>query len=120
MKLHAGVGADILSAVDFPYPVVPMFDTITRTGTAPAIRLDFGVTINPDWRKNSFVVDCFDALTSDRPYRPRLSDDEAMKIVMDRRGTMYDPLIVDTFVKIHRDIAPLYFSEWSQRPHVSS
>ena len=24
MKLHAGVGADILSAIDFPYPVVPI------------------------------------------------------------------------------------------------
>ena len=24
MKLHASVGADILSAIDFPYPVVPI------------------------------------------------------------------------------------------------
>jgi HD-GYP domain-containing protein (c-di-GMP phosphodiesterase class II) len=24
MKLHAGIGADILSAIDFPYPVVPI------------------------------------------------------------------------------------------------
>ncbi len=44
------------------------------------------------------VVDCFDALTSDRPYRPQLSEEQAIEILMERRGTMYDPLVVDTFV----------------------
>ncbi len=44
------------------------------------------------------VVDCFDAVTSDRPYRTQLSDEQAIEILMERRGTMYDPLVVDTFV----------------------
>ena len=39
------------------------------------------------------VVDCFDALTSDRPYRPRLTDDAAIEILRSRRGTFYDPAI---------------------------
>ena len=52
------------------------------------------------------MVDCFDALTSDRPYRPRLSDDEALKILDERRGKMYDPLVVDTFSRVHSEIAP--------------
>jgi hypothetical protein len=43
------------------------------------------------------VVDCFDALTSDRPYRPRLDDHAAMQVLLDRRGTMYDPRVVDAF-----------------------
>jgi response regulator RpfG family c-di-GMP phosphodiesterase len=47
------------------------------------------------------VVDCFDALTSDRPYRARLSDQAALAIVAERRGKMYDPLVVDTFLKIY-------------------
>ena len=50
------------------------------------------------------VVDCFDALTSDRPYRPALSDEEAVEILLERRGTMYDPLVVDTFVRVHEGI----------------
>lgn len=37
------------------------------------------------------VVDCFDALTSDRPYRPKLTDEEALDILRDRRGTMSRP-----------------------------
>ena len=32
------------------------------------------------------VVDCFDALTSDRPYRPKLSDADALAILKERRG----------------------------------
>ena len=50
------------------------------------------------------VVDCFDALTSDRPYRRSLSEREAIEILLKRRGNMYDPLVVDTFLKVHRQL----------------
>ena len=36
------------------------------------------------------VVDCFDALTSDRPYRAAMSAQAAFDILLARRGTMYD------------------------------
>jgi hypothetical protein len=55
------------------------------------------------------VVDCFDALTSDRPYRPKLNVEEAFKIIRDQSGTSYDPLIVDAFVKNYSEIAPIAF-----------
>ncbi len=32
------------------------------------------------------------------PYRPSMSDDEAVEILSQRRGRMYDPLVVDEFV----------------------
>jgi diguanylate cyclase (GGDEF)-like protein/putative nucleotidyltransferase with HDIG domain len=106
MKLHAGVGADILSAVDFPYPVVPIVrhhhENWDGTGYPSGLK---GVDI-PIGARILSVVDCFDALTSDRPYRPRLSEEESLKIIVERRGTMYDPLIVDTFVRVHKAIAP--------------
>ena len=50
------------------------------------------------------MVDCFDALTSDRPYRSALSTDAAFDILRARRGTMYEPLVVDTFIRVHRDL----------------
>ena len=50
------------------------------------------------------VVDCFDALTSDRPYRARMGDAEALAIITERRGTMYDPLVVDTFLQIYPEL----------------
>jgi HD-GYP domain-containing protein (c-di-GMP phosphodiesterase class II) len=49
------------------------------------------------------VVDCFDALTSDRPYRKRLDESQAIAILQERRGTMYDPLVVDVFLDMQRN-----------------
>lgn len=101
MKLHASVGADILSAIDFPYPVVPIVrhhhENWDGTGYPSGIK---GTQI-PIGARILAVVDCFDALTSDRPYRTRLSDEDALAILKQRRGTMYDPMVVDTFFRVH-------------------
>jgi putative nucleotidyltransferase with HDIG domain len=106
MKVHASVGADILSSIDFPYPVVPIVrhhhESWDGSGYPDGLR---GSQI-PIGARILSVVDCFDALTSDRPYRPRLSDAEAIEILLERRGTMYDPLIVDAFIGVYKDIAP--------------
>src|SRR3982751_3611120 len=105
MKLHAAVGADILSAIEFPYPVVPIVrhhhESWDGSGYPDGLR---GADI-PLGARILSVVDCFDALTSDRPYRPRLSDAEAIAILVQRRGSMYDPLIVDTFMAVHGTLA---------------
>lgn len=106
MKLHASVGADILSSIDFPYPVVPIVrhhhENWDGTGYPDGL---VGSDI-PIGARILSVVDCFDALTSDRPYRPRLPDEEAIRILISRKATMYDPLVVDTFLEVHQEIAP--------------
>jgi diguanylate cyclase (GGDEF)-like protein/putative nucleotidyltransferase with HDIG domain len=101
MKLHASVGADILSAIDFPYPVVPIVRHHHENWNGTGYPDGLSGTAIPIGARILSVVDCFDALTSDRPYRPRLSDREALSILEDRRGEMYDPVIVDTFRKLH-------------------
>ena len=91
MKLHASVGADILSAIDFPYPVVPIVrhhhENWDGTGYPDGIK---GSDI-PIGARILSVVDCFDALTSDRPYRPSLPDAEAIRILVERRGQCTTP-----------------------------
>jgi putative nucleotidyltransferase with HDIG domain len=106
MKLHVTVGADILTAIDFPYPVVPIVRCHHENWDGTGYPAGLKGTEIPIGARILAVVDCFDALTSDRPYRPRLSDEEAMAILFERRGTMYDPLIVDTFARVYREIAP--------------
>ena len=107
MKLHVDVGADILSSIDFPYPVVPIVrahhENWDGTGYPNGLK---GLDI-PIGARILSVVDCYDALTSDRPYRAAMSDDEALAIIRARRGTMYDPAVVDTFERVCRDIGPL-------------
>src|SRR5262245_14794765 len=106
MKLHASVGADILSAIDFPYPVVPIVRHHHENWDGRGYPDGLKGSDIPIGARILSVVDCVDALTSDPPYRPRLPDAEAIKILVDRRGTMYDPLVVDTFMSVYKDIAP--------------
>lgn len=51
------------------------------------------------------IVDVFDALTSERPYKAQLSYEESMKMLIEGRGEHFDPALLDLFVKIAR---PLY------------
>jgi putative nucleotidyltransferase with HDIG domain len=104
MKKHAPAGADILSVVGFPYPVVPIVrhhhENWDGTGYPDGLAGD----AIPLGARILSVVDCFDALTSHRPYRPRLEDSAALQIVIDRRGQMYDPDVVDAFLKLHEHV----------------
>src|SRR5437660_10886511 len=104
MKLHASVGADILSAIDFPYPVVPIVRHHHENWNGNGYPDGLKGTDIPIGARILSVVDCFDALTSDRPYRPKLSDEEARTILTDRRGVMYDPLVVDALLQTQNDL----------------
>jgi putative two-component system response regulator len=46
------------------------------------------------------IVDVYDALVSDRPYKKAFSPDDAVKIIMDCSGTQFDPLIADLFYQV--------------------
>jgi putative nucleotidyltransferase with HDIG domain len=100
MKVHAAVGADILKSIDFPYPVEPIVrhhhENWNGTGYPDGLKshsIPLGARILS-------VVDCYDALTSDRPYRPRYTRQHAEQVLRDRRGNWYDPWVVDAFLKI--------------------
>ena len=107
MKQHADLGADLLSSIRFPYPVVPIVRHHHENWDGQGYPSGIAGTDIPLGARILSVVDCFDALTSDRPYRPRLSPDQAFDIIRRRRGTMYDPLVVDTFIRAYAEIAPL-------------
>jgi putative nucleotidyltransferase with HDIG domain len=49
------------------------------------------------------VADAYDAMTSPRPYRPALTQEEAIRELEENKGTQFDPLIVDTFVNILKE-----------------
>jgi putative nucleotidyltransferase with HDIG domain len=104
MKRHADIGADLLSSVRFPYPVVPIVRHHHENWDGTGYPSGLSKTDIPLGARILSVVDCFDALTSDRPYRPRLSNQAAFAILNERRGNMYDPLVVDTFITVHGEI----------------
>jgi putative nucleotidyltransferase with HDIG domain len=107
MKRHADIGADLLSEIRFPYPVVPIVRHHHEHWNGMGYPSKISGTDIPLGARILSVVDCFDALNSDRPYRPRLTHEEAFQILQERRGTMYDPLVVDTFIAAYPEIAPV-------------
>ena len=106
MKQHADIGADLLLSIRFPYPVVPIVRHHHESWNGTGYPTGIGGTDIPLGARILAVVDCFDALTSDRPYRPKLSKEQAFAILRERSGVMYDPLVVDTFINAFEEIAP--------------
>jgi putative nucleotidyltransferase with HDIG domain len=105
MKKHAPAGADILSVVGFPYPVVPIVRHHHENWDGSGYPDGLSGEDIPIGARILSVVDCFDALTSHRPYRPRMEDAAALQIVIDRSGSMYDPRVVNAFLKMHEVVA---------------
>jgi response regulator RpfG family c-di-GMP phosphodiesterase len=44
------------------------------------------------------LADVYDALRSERVYKPASSHEKAREIIVDGRGTHFDPAIVDAFL----------------------
>lgn len=50
------------------------------------------------------VADSYDAMSSNRVYRSRLSKEQIMEELLKNRGTQFDPAIVDAFVEVLKDV----------------
>jgi len=46
------------------------------------------------------VVDSYDAMSSDRSYRPAMSKEEAIRVLKKNSGTQFNPRVVDAFLKV--------------------
>ena len=50
------------------------------------------------------IVDAYDALVTDKPYKKAFTHEEAVDIIMEKSGVHYDPKIAETFFKINEKI----------------
>src|SRR4030095_5789588 len=106
VQQHAIIGADILSAVPFPGPLALIVrhhhENWDGSGYPDGLRGD----AIPLGARVLAIVDCYDALTSDRPYRRSLSHARAIAMIVERRGTMYEPGIADAFLRTVDGLRP--------------
>ena len=84
MQMHAQIGAEIVSAVPFPFPVAPLVRSHHERWDGMGYPSGLRGEQIPVGARILSVVDCFDALTSVRPYRPALSADEAIGVIHER------------------------------------
>jgi diguanylate cyclase (GGDEF)-like protein/putative nucleotidyltransferase with HDIG domain len=99
MKIHTTVGAQILSRVEFPYPVTPIVrhhhEQWDGLGYPDGLK---GQQI-PITARIISVVDCFDSVREDRPFRRGMTRDEAIALLLRGSGSHFDPNVVELFLK---------------------
>jgi HD-GYP domain-containing protein (c-di-GMP phosphodiesterase class II) len=49
------------------------------------------------------VVDAYDAMTSDRPYRKNLGMEEALRRLREAKNKQFDPIVVDALIECLRN-----------------
>jgi putative nucleotidyltransferase with HDIG domain len=100
VKQHATIGADILSSVAFPGPLALFVrhhhENWDGTGYPDGLQRE----AIPVGSRVLAIVDCYDALTSDRPYRRARAPARPSAMIFERRGTKYDPAITDAFLNV--------------------
>ena len=106
MKLHVTVGADILAAVDFPFPVVPIVKCHHENWDG--IRLperDQGHR-DPDWCQDPFRRRLL-RRADVRPAVPsRAIGSGISRHSLPAAGEHARPLVVDAFARVYRDLLP--------------
>ena len=99
MKIHPVVGAEILQQVHFPYPVVPIVRAHHEKWDGSGYPDGLEGEEIPIGARILAVVDCLDALASDRQYRRALPLSEAMAQVAAEANKSFDPKIVNLLTR---------------------
>ena len=98
-KIHTIVGAEILSRVDFPYPVLPIVRHHHERWDGGGYPDGLREEQIPITARIMSVVDCFDSVREDRPFRRGMTREEAIDLLAGNAGKHFDPKIVSLFIE---------------------
>ncbi len=104
VKNHSQSGYDILKDISFVAPIAKIVcqhhEKINGSGYPRGLK---GENIMMEARIIC-VADVFEAMASDRPYRPSLGIEAAKEEILKNRGILYDPEVVDACLKVYDKI----------------
>ena len=100
IRVHPQIGYDILKGIQFPWPIADIVlqhhERLDGTGypnRLPGDKILFEAKIIA-------VADVIEAMATNRPYRPMLGMDKALHEIQSKKGTYYDPAVVDACATI--------------------
>jgi len=103
VQAHAQAGYDILKGIEFPWAIADIVlqhhERMDGSGYPQGLAGDkivFEARI-------ICVADVVETMASHRPYRPSIGIDKALEEIEDRRGVLYDPIVVDACLKIFKE-----------------
>lgn len=102
VKQHPELGAQILSGIAFLDDAVPAIASHHERPDGAGYGQGLPGDSIPMMARILAVADCFDAMTSVRPYRPGLTTEEAVAELVANCGSQFDPDVVRAFLRAMR------------------
>ena len=100
VRIHPIVGAEIIKAVPFPYPVAALIRSHHERWDGSGYPDGLRGEETPLGARVLAVVDCFDAISSTRPYHAPATLDDAIATLQAEAGRSLDPSLVAVFLAI--------------------
>jgi putative two-component system response regulator len=100
LRRHAEYGAEIVAPMRFANEVAPIILSHHEHWDGRGYPRGLAGEAIPVGARIIAVVDAWDAMTTDRPYRPSLGETEALRRLRNGAGNQWDPKVVETFVEL--------------------
>ncbi|MBI3610015.1 MAG: response regulator [Nitrospirae bacterium] len=100
MKTHPAKGAEILKEVKFLAPVVPIVYHHQERYDGRGYPDGLSGDQIPIGSRIVAVLDAFDAMTTNRPYRKKLPFETAVNELRRHSGVQFDPEVVEAFIQV--------------------
>lgn len=100
IQKHIEYGVEMLSAIRFLEPALDVLRYHHEKWNGDGYPYHLKADQIPLSARVFAVADVWDALTSDRPYRPALPKEEALDIIKAQSGRHFDPAVIDMFLRI--------------------
>jgi ribonuclease P protein subunit RPR2 len=100
MSRHPTIGAEIVGGIEFLHDAVDVVRSHHERWDGTGYPDGLGGAEIPLAARVFAVADVFDALTTDRPYRPAVPVKEAREIIARGSGSHFDPAVVAAFASI--------------------
>jgi putative nucleotidyltransferase with HDIG domain len=103
VKKHPAIGERICSSLKFAKDMLPIIrhhhEHFNGKGYPDGLK---GAKI-PIMARIVAIADAFDAMTSDRPYRPGMTAEQALGVLEQGAGGQWDPELVNVFIRLIRE-----------------
>ena len=100
IRIHPQVGAEIIAAVPFPYPVAPLILSHHERWDGKGYPQGLAGEDIPLGARILTIVDYYDAVTTERPYHKALPRDSAVRLLKHEAGRALDPKLVQRFIAL--------------------
>ncbi|MCZ2126340.1 MAG: HD domain-containing protein [Anaerolineales bacterium] len=97
MRLHPDIGARIVEGIPFLEETIPLIRHHQERWDGSGYPDQLKARDIPDLARMFSIVDTFDALTNKRPYRQKISAEEALGYLKEKAGAYFDPQMVAHF-----------------------